>query len=68
MKIIFGMLGLSIIVFLSGCATSNSIKNDSTEIWKETKKVSKETWYSTQKVSKEVWDDTKEVVHNATAE
>ena len=68
MKKIFIFLGLSIIVFLSGCATSSAIKHDSKEIWKETKEVSKEAWSGTKQVSKEAWKDSKEAVHNATAE
>ena len=68
MKLIFFIMGLNIVIFLNGCATSNAVKSDSVEMWQETKQVSKETWHSTKEISKKVWSNSKKVVHNATAE
>ncbi|MCK5539106.1 MAG: hypothetical protein KAI79_19950 [Bacteroidales bacterium] len=68
MKKIFIFLGLTIIVLLNSCATSSAIKDDSKEIWHETKEVSKEAWHGTRQVSKKAWSDSKKAVHNATEE
>jgi len=68
MKLIFFIWGLNILMLLNGCATSNAVKSDSSEIWQETKQVSKETWHDTQEISKKVWSNSKKVVHDATAE
>ena len=66
MKIRFVLLALFIGVFLSGCATSSAIKDDSKVIWKDTKVVSKDVWHGTKDVSKKAWNGTKKAVHNAT--
>ena len=68
MKSIFRNIGIVAILFFNGCATTSAIKEDSSEIWSETKKVSRETWAVTKDFSKDVWNDSKKAVHEATAE
>jgi len=68
MKNILIFFALGIVLMMYGCATSSAIKDDSKEMWHETKTISKKVWSDTKVVSKEVWSSSKKAVHNATEE